>query len=153
MIQPMAPADERAHFIKVCRGDFGRGSTGGPTRLTFARTGLSNPRARSGSTSSWIKWWSRVFGQTDARGASSNRCFLGDYEITVTHNGKSKTLRTTLEKRERPGGGRARVNGAPISRCIVENLAGRLWAKANDGPGASFQIIVPVQPSNGGPDG
>jgi hypothetical protein len=48
------------------------------------------------------KCWSRVSGQTDARGAYSNRCFLGDYEITVTHNGKSKTLLTTLKKESAP---------------------------------------------------
>ncbi len=48
------------------------------------------------------KWWSRVSGHTNARGAYSNRCFLGDYEITVTHNGKSKTLRTTLKKESAP---------------------------------------------------
>jgi hypothetical protein len=48
------------------------------------------------------KWWSRVSGQTDARGACSNRCFLGDYEITVIYNGKSKTLRTTLKKESAP---------------------------------------------------
>ena len=48
------------------------------------------------------KWWSRVSGQTDARGAYSNRCFLGDYKITVTHNGKSRTLRTTLKKESAP---------------------------------------------------
>lgn len=34
------------------------------------------------------KWWTRAEGVTDARGAYQTRGFLGDYEITVKHNGK-----------------------------------------------------------------
>ena len=48
------------------------------------------------------KWWTRVSGETDATGAYHPRGFLGDYEITVTHGGKSKTLRTTLKKNSAP---------------------------------------------------
>jgi len=48
------------------------------------------------------KWWSRVSGETDAQGAYNNRCFLGDYEIIVTHHGKSKTVLTTLKKESAP---------------------------------------------------
>jgi GH35 family endo-1,4-beta-xylanase len=48
------------------------------------------------------KWWTRVSGKTNARGAYNTRGFLGDYEITVTHNGKSKTLLTTLKKDSAP---------------------------------------------------
>ena len=44
------------------------------------------------------KWWTRVSGKTDARGAYDTRGFLGDYEITITLNGKSKVVRTTLNK-------------------------------------------------------
>ena len=34
--------------------------------------------------------------------------------------------------------------GLAISRSIVENHGGRLWAAANDGPGTTFQFTVPV---------
>jgi PAS domain S-box-containing protein len=42
--------------------------------------------------------------------------------------------------------------GLPISRSIVENHAGRLWATANDGPGATFQFTLSSRPSQDGPD-
>jgi GH35 family endo-1,4-beta-xylanase len=48
------------------------------------------------------KWWTRASGQTDAQGSYNTRGFLGDYEITVTHDGKTKKLLTTLTKQSAP---------------------------------------------------
>ena len=36
--------------------------------------------------------------------------------------------------------------GLSISRSIIQNHGGRLWAAANDGPGTTFQFTVPKHP-------
>ena len=34
--------------------------------------------------------------------------------------------------------------GLSVSRSIVENHQGRLWAERNDGPGATFLVSIPT---------
>jgi len=41
--------------------------------------------------------------------------------------------------------------GLAISRSIVENHGGRLWAVPNDGPGATFQFTLHVGSEKEGP--
>ncbi len=41
-------------------------------------------------------WWTTSEGKTGKAGEYSTRGFLGDYEITVTANGKTKTVKSTL---------------------------------------------------------
>jgi GH35 family endo-1,4-beta-xylanase len=38
------------------------------------------------------KWWTEEAGTTDANGTFATRGFYGDYDITVTANGKTKTV-------------------------------------------------------------
>jgi endo-1,4-beta-xylanase len=43
-------------------------------------------------------WWTNVSGQSDSGGAYSSRGFLGDYDVTVTANGKTVTQKLKLQK-------------------------------------------------------
>jgi signal transduction histidine kinase len=36
--------------------------------------------------------------------------------------------------------------GLSVSRSIIEAHRGRLWATANDGPGATFSFVIPCRP-------
>jgi PAS domain S-box-containing protein len=39
--------------------------------------------------------------------------------------------------------------GLSVSRSIIENHHGKLWAEANDGPGATFAFSIPLAPAGG----
>ena len=36
--------------------------------------------------------------------------------------------------------------GLAVSRSIIENHQGRIWAEPNDGPGATFSFSIPQSP-------
>jgi hypothetical protein len=44
------------------------------------------------------QWWTNAQGATTGQGDYKTRGFLGDYEITVTHGGKSKTVPAALAR-------------------------------------------------------
>ena len=44
------------------------------------------------------QWWTRAAGRTAADGTYQTRAFLGDYEITVQHNGEQKHIKASLCK-------------------------------------------------------
>ncbi len=44
------------------------------------------------------QWWTSVAGQTDRQGQAKARGFLGDYQITVSHGGRSQTVPATLTR-------------------------------------------------------
>lgn len=43
-------------------------------------------------------WKTNIEGTTGTQGEYKTRGFLGDYEITVSHNGKAKTTKVSLGK-------------------------------------------------------
>jgi endo-1,4-beta-xylanase len=43
-------------------------------------------------------WWTNVSGSSDSSGAYTTRGFLGDYDVTVSANGKTVTQKLKLEK-------------------------------------------------------
>lgn len=47
-------------------------------------------------------WWTNAQGATGATGTYTTRGFLGDYEVTITHGGKTKTMPLVLTKQSQP---------------------------------------------------
>lgn len=45
-------------------------------------------------------WWTDKAGPTDRAGTYPVRAFLGDYKITVTRGGRTKTVFTSVTKNE-----------------------------------------------------
>jgi endo-1,4-beta-xylanase len=44
-------------------------------------------------------WWTKAGGSSDAKGGCTLRGFLGEYEVTASHAGKSRTVKTALGKK------------------------------------------------------
>lgn len=67
------------------------------------------------------KWWTNDTGTTDGHGKFSTRGFLGQYEVKVTYQGKSKTVKLTL------GSGKQKevilIDSEPGSDATLQQLA------------------------------
>jgi Na+/proline symporter/nitrogen-specific signal transduction histidine kinase len=75
------------------------------------------------------------------------------YMVRVTDNGPGippRELPVIFEKFRQGSGGHDKPVGAglglPISRGIVEHMAGRIWAESTPGAGATFSFVLPKSP-------
>jgi GH35 family endo-1,4-beta-xylanase len=64
----------------------------------FDNDGSLRPSGKAWTDLVLKQWWTNVNGKSNAQGKYATRGFLGDYDITVTSGGKSKTVKTSLPK-------------------------------------------------------
>jgi hypothetical protein len=57
-----------------------------------------NPHGKAYEDLVLNQWMTKANGKANATGEFATRGFLGDYEITVTANGQTKTVKTQLPK-------------------------------------------------------
>lgn len=75
----------------------------GRAALAGRRADVSPDGSLKPSGRVWIdlvfkQWWTNAAGRTTPDGTFAARGFLGDYEVTVTHDGRTRTVKTTLPK-------------------------------------------------------
>ncbi len=56
------------------------------------------PNAQAWTDLVFKQWWTNAQGRSDKQGAYATRGFLGDYEVSVTFNGRTKQVPVTLAK-------------------------------------------------------
>ena len=56
------------------------------------------PNAQAWTDLVFKQWWTKAQGRSDKQGAYRTRGFLGDYEVSATFNGRTKTVPVTLAK-------------------------------------------------------
>jgi len=69
-----------------------------PNAAMFRRDWSIKPNGEVYKRLVFDEWWTQETAKTDAAGNATVRGFLGDYQINVTHNGKSVERRVSLKK-------------------------------------------------------
>jgi GH35 family endo-1,4-beta-xylanase len=66
--------------------------------VVYANDWTMRPSGKAYQDLVFNQWWTKETGKTDAAGQFATRGFLGDYEVTVSRDGKTQTARATLLK-------------------------------------------------------
>ena len=69
-----------------------------PKAAMFTKDWTPKPNAKAYHDLVYKTWWTDTHGATSDKGNFNTRAFLGDYEITVTHNGQTVTQPFVLSK-------------------------------------------------------
>ena len=77
---------------------FWEGSHWRPRGAMLRRDWSPKPNYAAWNDMVFKKWWTNADGKTSGQGTFATRGFLGDYEIEVKANGKTKTVKATLPK-------------------------------------------------------
>jgi len=77
---------------------FWEGSHWRPRGAMLRRDWSPKPNYTAWNDMVFKKWWTNADGKTSGQGTFATRGFLGDYEIEVKANGKTKTVKATLPK-------------------------------------------------------
>jgi GH35 family endo-1,4-beta-xylanase len=64
----------------------------------YDKEGMLRPSGKAWTDLVLKQWWTNATGKSNTRGEYSTRGFLGDYEITVSAGGKTKTVPSTLTR-------------------------------------------------------
>jgi len=77
---------------------FWEGAHYNPSAALYRKDWSIKPNGKVWEDLVFKQWWTDVHGKTDADGTFKTRGFLGEYEITVEHQGKTLTQSVRLQK-------------------------------------------------------
>lgn len=83
-------------FVGVIQWGFWAGRHWMPEAALWDKKWKEKPAAQTYRDLVFKQWWTDVNTQTSTNGNANVRGFKGDYRITVTHDGKTKQVKTTL---------------------------------------------------------
>lgn len=89
-------------ITEITQWGFWEGNHWKPRAALWRRDWSIKPAGEAYRNLVFKQWWTDAQGTTDAQGDYRTRGFLGDYEVTVTANGRSKTVPMTLAKTGQP---------------------------------------------------
>ncbi len=96
MRDAMTTAFSHPKFIGIIQWGFWAGKHWMPEAALWTKDWQEKPVAKAYRDLVFNQWWTDESGKTTAKGSANFRGFKGDYTLTVTHNGKTQQIKTTL---------------------------------------------------------